>query len=190
MTDILDHEPAPWSRPLAVSDTPARGLELEIVANAAQRAALAPFCGLASVEDARAIFQVTRRGRDGLRVRGRVSAHAQQICGVSLEPFAVEIAEEISVDFAPERAPEGARPRRGARDEAPAIDLSLDSEDGPEPIVGGKIDLGAIATEFLALGVDPYPRKPGAAFSTDAAASGELSPFSALKSLKGGDDKR
>ena len=27
-----------------------------------------------------------------------------------------------------------------------------------------QIDLGALAAEFLALGLDPYPRKPGVAF--------------------------
>ena len=28
-------------------------------------------------------------------------------------------------------------------------------------LVGGTVDLGAIATEFLILGLDPYPRKTG-----------------------------
>ena len=37
-------------------------------------------------------------------------------------------------------------------------------EDEPDPIIGGKIDLGALAAEFFALGLDPWPRKPGAAF--------------------------
>ena len=41
----------------------------------------------------------------------------------------------------------------------------LDGEDAPDPIVDGKIDLGALAAEFLALGLDPYPRKPGVAFA-------------------------
>ena len=34
----------------------------------------------------------------------------------------------------------------------------------PDEIVNGKIDLGAVAAEFLALGLDPYPRKPGVDF--------------------------
>ena len=38
------------------------------------------------------------------------------------------------------------------------------AEDPPEPIVNGAIDLGALAAEFLMLGLDPYPRKPGAVF--------------------------
>ena len=36
--------------------------------------------------------------------------------------------------------------------------------DEAEPLIGGSVDLGALATEFLILGLDPYPRKPGAVF--------------------------
>ena len=41
-----------------------------------------------------------------------------------------------------------------------------DAEDAdiPDPIVGGRIDFGVLTAEFLALGLDPYPRKPGMAF--------------------------
>ena len=35
----------------------------------------------------------------------------------------------------------------------------------PDEIVNGQIDLGAITAEFLVLGLDPYPRKPGVDFS-------------------------
>ncbi len=40
--------------------------------------------------------------------------------------------------------------------------------DDPEPLVGGTIDLGALAIEFLIVGLDPYPRKPGAVFEAAA----------------------
>ena len=46
--------------------------------------------------------------------------------------------------------------------------FSVDEEDEPDPVVDGKIDLGALASEFFALGLDPYPRKPGAVFVEDA----------------------
>ena len=49
------------------------------------------------------------------------------------------------------------------------------------------VDLGAVASEFLLLGIDPYPRKPGVKFEPppragDAAAH----PFAALEALKKG----
>jgi hypothetical protein len=55
----------------------------------------------------------------------------------------------------------------------------------PEPLVGGKVDLGAIATEFLILGLDPYPRKPGAVFDPPPEDRASDSPFAALAKLKG-----
>ena len=62
------------------------------------------------------------------------------------------------------------------------------SEYEMEPLTGGVVDLGALATEFLILGLDPYPRKPGAVFqSPEETAAGE-GPFSALAALQKGRD--
>ena len=53
----------------------------------------------------------------------------------------------------------------------------------PDPIVGGRIDFGALTAEFLALGLDPYPRKPGVSF--EAVQAGEdPRPFDALRKLQ------
>ena len=54
------------------------------------------------------------------------------------------------------------------------------ADDAPEPLVDGTVDLGAIATEFLILGIDPYPRKPGAVFEAPPAGDGSAHPFAAL----------
>ena len=48
----------------------------------------------------------------------------------------------------------------------------------------GAVDLGAVATEFLLLGIDPYPRKPGAVFERPAAGRPGGHPFAALAALK------
>jgi hypothetical protein len=57
--------------------------------------------------------------------------------------------------------------------------------DPPEPIVNGAIDLGKLASEFLVLGIDPYPRKPGVAFVPPKTPDDpEEHPFAALKALK------
>ena len=61
--------------------------------------------------------------------------------------------------------------------------MSLD-DDEPDPIVDGKIDLGALAAEFLALGLDPYPRKPGAEFAAPVAEEDDDSPFAPLDHFK------
>jgi hypothetical protein len=72
---------------------------------------------------------------------------------------------------------------------ADLVDADIESEseipDPPEPIINGVIDLGRLATDALLLGVDPYPRKPGAVFEPQvAAANPEDHPFAALKALK------
>ena len=54
----------------------------------------------------------------------------------------------------------------------------------PEPLVGGTIDLGAVAVEFLMLGIDPYPRKEGAEFAAPSADLEGAHPFAALAALK------
>jgi hypothetical protein len=51
-------------------------------------------------------------------------------------------------------------------------------------MVDGTADLGAVATEFLLLGIDPYPRKPGAVFALpDEDATGD-GPFAVLAKLR------
>ncbi|MND03201.1 hypothetical protein D3C83_229160 [compost metagenome] len=50
---------------------------------------------------------------------------------------------------------------------------------------GGTVDLGALAAEFLVLGIDPYPRKPGASFEAPATADDPAAhPFATLAALK------
>ena len=54
----------------------------------------------------------------------------------------------------------------------------------PEPLVDGKVDLGALATEFLMLGIDPYPRKAGAEFAPPKVEDAGEHPFAALAALE------
>lgn len=120
--------------------------------------------------------------RGGVDVTGFVRASVVQTCVVSLEPFETLIDEPIDLRFAPESEVEAAaRPF-----EADAEEGSSGMADAPEPIEDGNMNLGALLEEFLALAVDPYPRKPGVAFEpltpdNDATPS----PFAALARLKG-----
>ena len=60
----------------------------------------------------------------------------------------------------------------------------MTNEDEPDPLVDGKIDLGALAAEFFALGLDPYPRKPGVAFEPPAEPEPQATPFAVLRGGK------
>jgi uncharacterized metal-binding protein YceD (DUF177 family) len=176
----------PFFRPLAVESVGENGLRLDLEASEAECAALAAQDGLVGIRRLRAEADVTRRGRDRLLVRGRVRAIVTQPCVVSLEPFDSEIDEEFAVEFAPEAEAEAAYARamaeiEAAHDKAAALAAQPDP---PDPIIGGRIDLGALASEFLALGLDPYPRKPGVRFQPLIEDGGEPSPFAALAKLK------
>ena len=100
-----------------------------------------------------------------------------QTCVVSLDPFPATVEEDIDVRFAP-RDDERAARRRGP--EEPET-VSMTEDDEPDPIIDGRIDLGALAREFLALGLDPYPRKPGVAFEPPAEPEPEATPFAVLR---------
>jgi Large ribosomal RNA subunit accumulation protein YceD len=171
--------PVPWHVPVSLDDVPEDGQHFDLAADAETRTAVAQLAGLRDLPRLRASFDVTRHGRGGLHVVGRVSAFAGQTCVVTLEPLANEINEEIDLVFEP---PLAAPPE-------PEADVSERPLQGDsEPLLDGKVDLGALATEFLILGLDPYPRKPGAVFQPPAAAGADEGPFAALGALKKGRD--
>lgn len=185
---------SPFSRPLAVIDVPELGLEVSIAATAREREALAEADGLQALSRLEADLRVAREGVGGLRVTGELRADIRQTCVVSLEDFDSRVVEPIDVRFAPqasiEAPPRDGRHWRERRQAAPEPKESKTSrhiadldEEAPDPLVDGRIDLGAIVAEFLALGLDPYPRKPGATFAEpdESAARETVSPFAELR---------
>ena len=169
----MEQSERPWSVSVPLHDIPPAGKHVALEASAEVRAALARPAGVEAVERLVAHFDLTLRGRDGVHVAGRVSATVRQACVVTLEPVMNEIDEAVDVDFAPARADAV----KAAADE---IDVDAAGPDEPEPLRGNAIDLGVLATEFLILGVDPYPRKPGVAFDAPPAGDAAANPFAAL----------
>jgi len=171
------YAPTPWQVPVAVEDVAETGARFDLVANAQVRAAVARMASLRDLPRLEANFDVTRRGA-GLHVAGRVSATVGQLCIFTLEPLVNEVEEAIDLLFMPQPTAEREDGEVGTRGE---------SADETEPLIGGLVDLGALAIEFLILGLDPYPRKPGAVFQPPEAKPDE-SPFAALASLRKGPD--
>jgi uncharacterized metal-binding protein YceD (DUF177 family) len=165
----------PFSRVLRVDTLPREGQSIEIEASPAERAAMAALYKLPSIEALSASLTVKRVARGGVRVTGAVHGALTQLCVVSLEPFPATVDEEIDVRFAPQSDD---KPHRRPSDEPETF--SIADEDEPDPIIDDKIDLGALAAEFFALGLDPYPRKPGASFEPSAEPDAAVSPFSSL----------
>jgi uncharacterized metal-binding protein YceD (DUF177 family) len=175
---------APWHVPVALEDIPETGEHFDLEADANVRAAVAKAAGLRDVPRLKASFDVSRRGADGLHVAGSVSATVGQTCVVTLDPVENEIEETINLAFIPRQVQhQVAETSDDDRAEEPEPrDVKWND---PEPLIGGAIDLGALATEFLILGLDPYPRKPGAVFQPPHDDKPDPGPFAGLAKLKG-----
>jgi hypothetical protein len=171
----------PWHATVAVADIPESGLHREISANEGERRAIAELAGLRELPRLGASFDLAHAADGRVHVSGRVSAEAGQTCVVTLEPLTNEIDEAVDVMFSPDAGQAAVTPAQSDQDDE---DVTL-AEDPPEPIVNGQIDLGALAAEFLILGLDPYPRKEGAVFEPVIAPTDPADhPFAALGSLK------
>ncbi len=178
-------EPAgavPWSVPVAIGDIPDGGKRFALVADEPTRARVAEVAGLRSLPRLQATFDVARQGAHGIRVDGEVSATVGQNCVVTLDPIDNEVTEEVNIAFAPPNAAVGG-------DEIDDAEIVIDPGE-PEPLMGDTIDLGALATEFLIVGIDPYPRKPDAAFEPPATEDDSTRPFAVLAALKKGPDAK
>jgi len=179
----------PWSFPIAVADIPETGRRFDLVPDAVTRDTIAKVTGVAALPRLEAGFDLTRYGNDGLHVVGRVSATIGQTCVVTLEPIQNEVDEAIDLVFMPQPMPaaETENPEQTRASHADDDDVDVDVDDAPEVLRDGVVDLGAIAVEFLMLGTDPYPRKPGAVFDAPPAGDPASHPFAALAALKKGE---
>ena len=167
-----------------------RSAEVDISANPDELVAIAHVLLVEAVESLSAHFKVTRLARSVMHVEGEVQARLVRLCSVSLEPFEVAVTEPIDLKFAPENS--AVAPGKDQAAIAESLILSMD-EDPPDPIIDGKIDLGAVSVEFIALGLDPYPRKPGIEFDLGSSQPSPIegdSPFAVLAGLRAGSSKK
>ena len=165
-----------FSRLVRVDALPREGQAVTIEATPAEREELASFYRLPAIAALTATLRLDSWGQGGARVTGAIHGELTQVCVVSLEPFPVTVDEDVDVRFAPQTA---ANSRSTAIEETQTF--SLVDHDEPDPVIDGKIDLGALTAELFALGLDPYPRKPGAAFDEEGTNSEPAdSPFAAL----------
>lgn len=167
-----------FSRPIRAEQVPMAGAEHRIEASEGERRALAERFGILAVNRLTATVRLKPlRGGELIRVSGTLSAEVVQACVVTLEPVPGAVEEDFHVTFGPD-----------AGDEGEEIDISLDDEDVPDPMTGGIIDIGEVVSEHLALGLDPFPRKPGARLSKPRAEAMDTdekpSPFAVLERLR------
>lgn len=111
---------------------------------------------------------------------GTLDAAVTQACVVTLEPVPARLSEVFSIELGPPET---------IQDEAPAIgDREVSSIPDVEPIEDGRIEVGSLIYAVLSAALEPYPRKPDAAFDwVDPKADADpqaASPFAALAKLK------
>ena len=170
---------AEFSRPMAADQIGPQELEREIVANPAERARLAERFDLLALDRLTAILGL-KRGRGGLiQVHGRFEAEVVQACVVTLEPVRSRLSESFTVAFG-----------TGATSAAAEAVIGLEDEDPPEELIEGRIDLGEVVAQQLAVALDPYPHAAGAGDKAGTSTAGEVdaekkaSPFAALRQLR------
>ena len=152
------------------------GDRLDIVADDAERAAVADRLGLLNLERFEAHAVLSRDGQK-VRANGRLKAALDQSCVATGEAVPARVDEPFELMFVPE-------PRsRSADDEIELGEGDLDTifHDG------SAIDLGEAIADTLALSLDPYPRSAGADAALKEAGvltEEEASPFAALAALK------
>jgi hypothetical protein len=172
----MARSPIPWSVPVRLDDGSEQERHIVLEAAADVREALTRSLGLQGLSHLTAEFDITPQGREW-HVTGLVSANVEQICVVTLEPMTSLVREPVDATYSLDAMPL-------SEDERPVRGHLADSPDPPEPLVDGTADLGVLATEFLALGINPYPRKPDAVFEAPEAADPGQHPFASLASLK------
>lgn len=149
-----------------IGGTPKR---LMLEASKSERAALAVRFGLLNLDRLNAALEV-KRETTGIRITGQVHGAGAQPCVASAEPVPFLVTERIAL-LLTDATPEGG-------------DIELSSADlDVEVLDGDIIDLGEIAAQAFALGLDPYPRLAGsvAGVISEDEAIAQRSPFAVLK---------
>lgn len=168
-----------FSNVLNVDSLGETAIRIHLDADEAACSALAERFDLASVESLFGDLIVERIKGDGLiRVSGRMRASITQRCVVTGGFVPAEIGENVDERFGLPRGTEV------------EVEIAIDEEDPPEPIIESGIDLGEIISQYLGVAIEPYPKAPGAEIpqryqaEKDDVLDTPKNPFEILTTLK------
>lgn len=126
---------------------------VKLVANEAERAALAQRFGIVAIKRFAAEVSLERDGEQ-VTANGQLIADVVQPCAVSGDDLAVHIDEPFALRFVPAAE---------LPDFEPDEEIELTAEELDEiPYEGTAFDLGEAAAQSLALAIDPYRTGPNA----------------------------
>jgi len=156
------------------------GERLDLVADDAERAAIAKRIGIAALDRVDAHVTLNRTG-EAIRAEGRLVAALNQSCVVTGDPIASHVDEPFEILFIPE--PPASRPDEEI--ELGESDCDVVFHDG------ATIDLGTAIADTLALSLDAYPRSASADAALKEAgviSESEAGPFGVLAKLRKSDE--
>jgi len=157
------------------------GDAVTFTADPAQRAAIARWSGVVSVEALQVKVDIRKLAPTRFALTFKLTADVTQSCVVSLEP----VKSHLERGFDRELHFIGSSIRHKAPESETELVLDSDPEEGPEEIQSLHYDLAVPVLEEYALSLEPYPRRPGVEFSVKTDPEGRPeSPFAVLKGLK------
>ncbi len=172
---------AEFSRLVDVAGLAPTGEQCKLTTSQHERAAVAGRLQLVGVHQLSADISFQPWRGSGWTVAGTATAEIEQQCVLTAENFRTTSTLEFERRYL-----------QDANDADSSAEIVLDplSDDDPDPIMDGRIDLADLIVEELALSLDPYPRMPGAQF--EAAGHGDeddvgapvSTPFAVLAKLQ------
>lgn len=167
--------PPEFSRPIRLNEIGDGSRVRSLVADPAERAALARRFRLVSLDRLEAELTILPEAASWL-MSGTLRAELAQPCVATGEPVPARLEVPFSVRFV----------RDLDTPEAEEIELS-DEDCDLVALEGEKIDMGETVAQSLALNLDPYPRAPDADArlrELGVLSEEDAGPFAALKGLK------
>lgn len=176
----MTEQALPFSHIYDLGDLSQAGADVHIALKADALARLAEWADVSAVTGFVADIALKKLTPNHFTFDMSWNADIVQSCVVTLEPVAAHLSGTVTRELTLIQ-----RTRRKKEEDIPPLE-SMDDEDR-EDIDNPHYDLAAPLLEDFLLAIDPYPRKPGAAFESPAASEPKPeSPFAALKSLKTG----
>jgi uncharacterized metal-binding protein YceD (DUF177 family) len=164
------------------------GAEITLAPNPAERAAIAQWLGIESLDSFKAAIRLSRQTEDNYLYDARFEADVVQACVITLDPVPSHLSGEFRRALRVLPRPSKAKRRKTAAVEAPAaiVLAALDPAiEEPELLESPLFDLAAPVLEELSLALDPYPKAPGAVFEAPLEpAEPSENPFAVLEKLR------
>lgn len=165
-----------------LTNLPEQGANVTIAPGAEERAQIAAWLNIESLEALKASVKLSRPASGRFLYRAHFDADVVQASVVTLEPVSSHLSADVERSY--QLAPNTSRTSR-KRTAPPVMALNQEDEDAPELVESPVIDIAAPVLEELSLALDPYPRRDGEAFARpEPAENAPNNPFAILKTLK------